>query len=161
MSAANKVAYCGGQIRRRLIWIVVAALMSTWVWYWLRPSSWQVTVMVFGIGIAYALAWLVVAIINWYRAKAALAAISPGVAMSLDRLGVWIHGIGMAWPEIAQISVTQGRFGGSPSLNVKRLDGHVVSVSLADLDMMAGTIDAAVRSYSSGTQQIDTAKLGN
>lgn len=81
--------------------------------------------------------------------------------MTLDRLGVWIQGVGMAWPEIEKISVAQGRFGGSPSLKISRVDGQAVSVSLADLDVMAGTIDAAVRTYSSGAQHIDASKLGN
>ncbi|MCL2736415.1 MAG: hypothetical protein FWD75_07265 [Propionibacteriaceae bacterium] len=162
MSAANKVAYYGNQIRSRVLWLVVAMIVCVWIWLWQRQSmSGSDTGLLFGAGLLYSLIWLGVAIVNWSRAKSALSAISPGVAAAVDRQGMWLAGVGMAWPEIAQVAIAPGRFGGSPNLSVKRVDGHVSKISVADLDVAPGTIDAAVRSYSNGTQSIDTSRLGN
>ncbi|MCL2783980.1 MAG: hypothetical protein FWD55_00810 [Propionibacteriaceae bacterium] len=162
MSAANKVAYYSGQIRVRILWLIVAIAICAWIWIWQRSVlTPQVTGMLFGVGIAYSAIWLALAVINWRRAKSALAAISPGVAAAVDRRGIWLQGTGMAWPEIGSVAIKTGRFSSSPRLLVTRIDGQVISISVADLDVMPGTIDAAVRTFSSGTQWIDTSKLGN
>jgi len=162
MSAANKVAYFSSQIRARLLWLVIAVLICVWIWVWQRQSlSGTTTALLFGVGIVYSAIWLAVAFINWLRARRSLSAISPGVAAAVDRQGMWLAGTGRAWPEIAQIDIAPGRFGGSPNLSVKGVDGRVSSICLADLDVMPGTIDSAVRSYSAGTHAINTAKLGN
>ena len=162
MSAANRVAYRGSQIRARVLWLVVAICAMVIITVWQRRNlQFQDMVLLFAIGSAYFALWLVAAIVNWYRAKSALASIAPGVAAAVDRRGIWLKGVGMPWPEIAQVWITPGRFGGSPALAVKRLDNEVVRVSLADLDVMPGTIDAAIRAYSYGNHWIDTSKLGN
>jgi hypothetical protein len=162
MSAANRVAYFGSQIRSRLIWLGVSVLICAAILIWQRQSlsgSW--IPLLFAIGMAYSLVWLVIAIVSWARAKSALAAISPGVAAAVDRRGFWLAGQGLAWPEIAAITINRGRFGGSPHLRVQRVDGQQAEVSLAVLDALPGTIDAAVRAYSSGTHWIDTSKMGH
>ncbi len=162
MPATNKVAYCSRQIRSRLIWLLVSIVICFWIWLWQRQSlDAAQTAWLFGIGIAYSLIWLGIAYLNWRRAKAALAQIAPGVAMTVSRAGIWLQGTGMAWPEIARVGIKRGRFGGSPALEVQHNQGAVASVSLAVLDTMPGSIDAAVRSYSAGTQKIDTSKLGH
>ncbi|MDR0285436.1 MAG: hypothetical protein LBI33_11220 [Propionibacteriaceae bacterium] len=162
MAAANRVAYTGSVVRGRVMWLVVAALMCTAIWVWQRTSmSASTTALMYGVGLGLSVVWLVVALINWARAKSALAAISPGIAAAVDRQGMWLKGTGMAWPEIARVAIMPSRFGGSPYLVVERVDGHLASISLADLDVIPGTIDAAVRSFSGGTQAIDTSKLGN
>jgi len=162
MSAANRVAYFSSQIRGRLLWLVVAIVICVWIWIWQQGTlSTAQGALLLGVGVAYSLVWLVVAIVNWLRAKSALTSISPGVAAAIDRQGIWLQGTGMAWPEISTISISPGRFGGSPNLSVTREDGHIESISLANLDVMPGTIDAAIRSYSAGAQWIDTSKLGN
>ena len=162
MSAASKVAYLGSQIRARLMWLVVSVIICFVIWRWQGQSlSGSYIGWFFAIGIGYSLIWLLVGVIGWSRAKAALAAISPGVAATVDRQGIWMQGTGMAWPQIAKVAITPGRFGGSPNLVVRRLDGPPVDISLALLDAMPGAIDAAVRAYSGGAQWIDTSKLGN
>lgn len=162
MPAANRVAYFSSQIRSRLMWLVIAVLICVGIWIWQRNNlSAGDTGLLFGIGIAYSLIWLGIAFVSWMRAKSALRAISPGVAAAVDRTGIWLQGAGMAWQDIAHILLTPGRFGGSPSLVVKGVDGHTSKVSLADLDVMPGTIDAAIRAYSGGTWAIDPTKLGN
>lgn len=162
MSAANKVAYYSSQIRGRVLWLVIAVAICVWIWIWQRRSLTPLySGLLFGVGSLYSLIWLVVALVKWKRAKAALTAISPSVAATVDRGGIWLQGTGMAWLEVSKIAITPGRFGGSPSLSVTRADGHIASISLADLDVMPGTIDAAIRSYSAGTQRIDTSRLGN
>lgn len=162
MAAANKVAYYGSQIRSRLIWLVFAVLICVWIWFWQRQAlSGSSTGWLFGVGIAYSLIWLAVAFFSWLRARSALAAISPGVAAAVDRRGIWLAGTGLAWAQIARVTILPGRYGGSPNLAVTGTNGQTSRISLADLDVMPGTIDAAIRSYSAGTQWIDTTKLGN
>jgi len=162
MAAANKVAYLGSQIRSRLIWLGVSIVLCIVIWRWqAEVVSGEVIGWLFGIGIAYSLIYLLIGIFNWQRAKSALAAISPGVAATVDRQGIWMQGTGMAWPQIAKVAITPGRFGGSPNLVVRRVDGPAVDISLALLDALPGTIDTAVRAYSGGAQSLDTSKLGN
>ena len=162
MSAANKVAYYSGQIRGRILWLIISIAICVWIWLCQRSAlSPMYTGLLFGVGILYSLIWLMIAVIGWKRAKNALSAISPGVAAQVDRTGIWLQGTGMAWSQVKRIAISPGRFGGSPVLNVTRMDGNVARISLADLDVMPGTIDAAIRSYSAGTQHIDTSKLGN
>ncbi|MDR0488010.1 MAG: hypothetical protein LBG99_01155 [Propionibacteriaceae bacterium] len=162
MSAANRVAYAKSQIRSRVLWLIMSIVICTVIWMWRRATLTPVyTGLLFGIGLTYSVIWLIIAIMNHSRAKKALAAITPGVAAIVDRNGIWLQGTGMAWTEILKIDIAPGKFGGSPSLNVTRADGFVASISVADLDVMPGTIDAAVRSYSAGTQHVDTSTLGN
>jgi len=163
MSAANRVAYFGSQIRGRLMWLVLAVVVCFGIWIWQRASlSPRDTGLMFGVGIAYSLIWLAFAFVNWLRAKSALSAVSPGVAATVDRQGIWLQGVAIAWPQVARITIRPGRFGGTSSLLVKRADGAPpVKMSLALLDAMPGTIDSAIRAYSGGAQQIDTSKLGN
>jgi len=162
MSAANRVAYYSRQIRSRLLWLVVAIVICIWIWLWQRGTlSVAQGGMLLGLGVLYSLVWLMVAVINWSRAKSALSAVSPGVAVAIDRTGIWFASRAMAWPEISQVCLLPGRFGGSPNLAVTTQDGQVTRMSVADLDTMPGTIDAAIRSYSAGSQWIDTSKLGN
>jgi len=162
MSATNKVAYSSSQIRGRLTWLVVSVVWCVVIWLWQRQSlSTSQTAILFGVGIAYSLIWLGIAVVSWMRAKRALAAISPGVAVTVDRQGMWVQGTGLAWAQIAGVAAVPGRFGGSPLLRVSPVAGPRQTISLANLDVMPGTIDAAIRAYSAGTQWIDTAKLGN
>ena len=162
MSAANRVAYYTSQIRSRLLWLVISVVICIWIWLWQRGMmSVQQGALLVGVGVLYSLIWLGVAFVNWRRAKSALSAISPGIAAAIDRQGIWIQNRAIAWPEISQVSMLPGRFGGSPNLTVTTQDGQVTSMSVADLDVMPGTIDSAIRSYSAGTQWIDTSKLGN
>jgi len=162
MSAANRVAYYSKQIRSRLLWLLVSVVICVWVWIWQQTMlSTKQGALLLGLGIFYSLIWLGIAVINWSRAKSALSAISPGVAVAIDRHGIWIGNTGMQWPEIEQVSILPNRFGGSANLTVTTQDGQVSSISVANLDVMPGTIDAAIRSYSAGTQWIDTSKLGN
>jgi len=162
MSAANRVAYFSSQIRSRLLWLVISAVICVWIWIWQQRVLTTVQGgVLLGLGILYSLIWLGISVINWSRAKSALSAISPGVAVAIDRYGIWMRDKGMQWPEISQVSILPGRFGGSPHFTVTTGDGQVASMSVADLDVMPGTIDSAIRSYSAGTQWIDTSKLGN
>ena len=162
MSATNRVAYAKSQIRSRILWLIVSIVICVVIWTWRRESLTPMyTGLLFGIGITYSLIWLIIAIVNHQRAKKALSAITPGLAATVDRTGIWLRGMGMAWTDITKIDITSGKFGGSPSLNVTRVDGVIASISVVDLDVMPGTIDAAIRSYSAGTQHIDTSTLGN
>ncbi|MDR2930215.1 MAG: hypothetical protein LBV06_04855 [Propionibacteriaceae bacterium] len=162
MSAANKVAYFVRQIRSRLVWLIIAAVICVWIWLWQRQTmSAQNVGFLFGVGMAYSLVWLVIAVVNWRRAKKTLASITPDVAMAVSRWGLWIQGASVPWSDVSRVAIAPGRFGGSPTLTVARVSGPVSSISLAVLDMMPGSIDAAIRAYSGGQQWIDTSKLGN
>jgi len=162
MSAANRVAYFGKQIRVRIWWLVVAIVLCVWIWIWQKGTLTPFQgMLLLGLGVVYSLVWVGVAVVGWIRAKSNLSSISPGVAAAIDRGGIWLQGASMAWPQIDKISINPARFGGSPNFCVKREDGFVASISLANLDVMPGTIDAAIRSYSAGTRWINTSKLGN
>ena len=162
MSAANRVAYYSSQIRSRLLWLIVSVVICVWVWLWQRGMlSVAQGVLLIGVGVLYSLIWVGVAFVNWRRAKAALAATSPGIAAAIDRNGIWMQNRAITWPEISHVALLPGRFGGSPSLAVTTQGGETTAMSVADLDVMPGTIDSAIRSYSAGTQWIDTSKLGN
>jgi len=162
MSAANRVAYYSRQIRSRVLWLIVAVVICVWIWLWQRGTLTLLQgVLLLGLGVVYSLVWLVLAIVNWRRAKSALESISPGVAAAINRAGIWLAGKAIAWPDISAISILPARFGGSPNLTVTTNDGQVSKASLANLDVMPGTIDSAIRSYSAGTWWIDTSKLGN
>ncbi len=162
MSAANKVAYSGRQIRSRLLWLVVSVVICVWLWVWQRRSmSPAGTAAMFGLALVYSLIWLLIAFVNWRRAKSALKAIAPGVAVVVDRRGLWLQGVGVAWSQLSQIAIRPGRFRGSPVLMVRLSDGSTTRIPLANLNAMPGTIDSAIRSYSGGNWWIDTSKLGN
>jgi hypothetical protein len=162
MSAANKVAYCGSQIRQRLVWMVVAVMVCFVIWRWQGQAMTSLQVgMLFGLGLVYALIWLAIAFVRWLIARSGLSSVSSQVALAVNRQGLWLQGVGLSWSQIAQVAVTPGWFGGSPKLTVRRVDGEPMKMSLASLDAMPGTIDSAIRAYSGGAQRIDTSKLGN
>ena len=161
-SAMNRVLNARRMIPRRVIWLIISVIVCGFLWIWLRRGlSPLFAAIFFGIGIAYSVISLILAIVAWNNAKDIYASITPGVAVAVDRNGCWLQGIGMAWPEISRIHITPGRFGRLASLDITRLDGMVSSIPLPDLDVMPGTIDAAIRSYSGGKQHIDISKLGN
>jgi len=162
VAATNRVAYYRGQIRSRAMWLVMAVVMCFAIWMWQRASfTTTQTLWLFGVGLGYSLIWLALAIVGRARAASALKGITPGVAMSVDRLGIWMQGTGMAWPDITGVAVRRRWYGGAPFLAVAHAGGVEQRIPLANLDVMTGTIDAAVRAYSSGVWSVDTRKLGN
>ena len=161
LAAQNRVVVCGNQIRSRLVWLVIAVIISVWIYVWQRQTLTPLQAgLLVTVGVVYSGVWLIVAVVQWQRAKRALAGIMPGVAMAVDRRGIWLAGLGLAWPDIATVGLLPGR-GGSPDLVVSSLNGQTTGLPLANLEVMPGTIDAAIRAYSSGSRWLDTSKLGN
>lgn len=160
MAAATRVTYWRKQIRRRIIWFAVMIPILAWLYFrqYTLPPGMQMGWMLVIIA-SYSVIWLAVSIVGWVRAKSQLKAISPGIAAAIDRRGIWLQGIGLAWGEIAGVALKPGLFKGSPSLVVTGSMGQSAQIALANLDVMPGTIDSAVRSYSAGTHRVDPAKL--
>jgi len=162
MPAAQRVALLARGIRGRLAWVGIALVVCIWIYLWQRNSLTPTMVAwLFGAGLGYSLIWLIMSIIQWGRAKSALSSIAPGVAARIDRQGIWLQGVFLPWPAIAQIVARSRRFSMAPRLQIIGLDGQRYRLDLGELDIMPGTIDASIRTFSGGTHSIDTSKLGN
>jgi hypothetical protein len=115
----------------------------------------------FGITVGISLLLVIISIVTLIiRAKAARN-LPQGIAAAVDRQGMWMMGSGMGWNDVEAIRVKRGYFGSSMTLRVARTHGEELSLKLENLDVMTGTIDAAVRAYSGGSHFVDTTRLGH
>ncbi|MCL1907182.1 MAG: hypothetical protein FWG08_04625 [Propionibacteriaceae bacterium] len=161
-TAQARVAMARSRIPMRVVWVIFAALISG-VLYYLRKEMFTPLFagLLFGLSIGISLLMLLQSIFAWIGAKKYLAKLPQGIAAAVDRQGVWVRGTGMAWADVTALRVTRGNFGRAPTFQVTRIDGQVASLQLDDVDVMAGTIDAAVRAYSAGAHYVDTTSLGH
>jgi hypothetical protein len=162
MAATQRVASCASMIRSRLMWLLVSVVICVWIYIWKRDSLTGVTVVaLFAAGIGYSVLWVVISLVSWIRAKAALGDITPGVATKIDRNGIWMQSVSLPWSGIDKIVAQSGRFGRPATIRVYNQVGEAARVPINVLDVMPGTIDASIRAFSNGAHWIDTSKLGN
>ncbi|MDR1386172.1 MAG: hypothetical protein LBJ44_01005 [Propionibacteriaceae bacterium] len=160
MPAAERVAYYSGLVRSRLIWLVVAVGLCAAIWVWQRLDLARGMQLLL-IGLAYSAIWLAASLVGLANSRRLLKSIGQGTAVRVGPWGIDLAGAVLAWPDVALVSTTRGRFGSGPRLDVRTVQGQVRRLPFMYLDTMPGTIDAAVRAYSRGTKWLDTSRLGN
>jgi hypothetical protein len=152
------------RIIMRIGFLVFSILICAFIYY-MRHNFYprRYFVVYFSVIIGLAFAFLLLSIFSWGVAWATLREVPAGIATAVDRRGIWMYGYGLRWDDVWSIHIDKKLyyFGWSPTINITRRDGAVMTMSLDHLDVMPGSIDAAVRSYSAGTHFVDISILGH
>lgn len=116
-----------------------------------------------GVSTAISVVYLVVSLIQLWRASRALARIGHGRALQIRREGVLFDPQGRAVFIPADQIEFVGTGGRAPvpgsNLVIRTTDGTRFRVPLMYLDAMPGTLDGAIRAYSGGRLELDVSSL--
>lgn len=144
--------------------ITVAALIGVLLYVW-RAHQWQFSEVfamltwVLSLSAAIGIATLVARLVWLARLRAGLRAVGEGVAMGLSSWGIEYTDGHAAWDEIAHVAAARGKLGHGYRLRVERTDGSSFDFPLEGLGILPGTLDAAVRAYSTGRHGVDLSVL--
>lgn len=104
-------------------------------------------------------ATLVARLVWLARLRAGLRSVGQGVALVVSSWGIEYADGHAAWDEIARVAVAKGKLGQGYRLRVERIDGSWFDFQLEGLGILPGTLDAAVRAYSTGRHGVDLSVL--
>ena len=162
MPATQRVAHFRAMIRSRLIWFALAVVICVAIYVWQRQHlDGLSTVALFVMGLGFSAVWVVIAVVGHLAAKRSLDSIGEGTAVTVDRDGIELAGARTPWTQVAKVATARGRLGMGPDLLVTDAAGTSRTVPLSYLDTLPGTLDSAIRAYSSGRHWLDTSGLDN
>ncbi len=158
--AYQRARKLGSTVRSRLIGLVITGLICGGIWWWRKDNlTTSETYWLFGIVLGISGVFVAIALIRWALAKRELASIGAGPAFIMVRQGIMLPQGRIAWPEVTELGL-RTRFGKTfPSFYVAGPNLPRWETSTANLDMLPGTIDTAVRALSNGEAKLDLSKL--
>ena len=100
-------------------------------------------------------------LIRYRQTRGQLRSIGYGTAIRIGPPGIQVAGLAASWPYVGSVAVTKGRFGRSPALTLRLIDGRQSQVPLDQVTVFPATLDSSVRAFSSGRQGVDLTALEN
>lgn len=158
-AAAAKLAQKRGELRQRIISLVISIAIGVAIWYFYREQLGNFGPWVIALSSAAGLVWLVISLIGWLIARRELRRVGEGPAVAVTRDGIWALGQWTPWPTVGSLSAAAGRWGRTPDLVIAPRDANPVKVPMDYLDTLPATLDSAVRALSGGRSWIDLSRL--
>jgi hypothetical protein len=157
---AEKVARRRRMMRSRLISLGLSLVIVVALYLWLPDESTGVGYVVLtAVLLGVSLAWFLIVLVAYRRAKAELDGLGAGTAVRIGRGGVEVAGLGAGWPEVAGLAAVKGGLGRSPQLALTLTDGRRSAVSLDHVSVFPATLDSTARAYSAGRHGVDLSAL--
>ncbi len=169
--AYQRARKLGAAVRSRVIGLLITAAVCGGIWwwrkddmttenvYWMFDMTTENVYWMFGVALGISVVLIAITTIRWALAKRELSNIGIGPAFVMVRQGIMLPQGRVAWPEVTEIGL-RTRFGKAfPSFYVAGLGLPRWETSTGNLDVLPGTIDAAVRALSNGEASLDLTKL--
>ena len=117
--------------------------------YFQLGQEWSLIMVaaMFGVWFSVSAFWLVVSAVSWVSASRDLRRIGTGPAVTVSSSGIGLNGRRFAWPEVSRVWAAGGYSGAGPKLVVQTYAGDWEQIPFSFLDVMPGTLDAALRAY--------------
>lgn len=161
---ANVVAVRTRRLVLRVVSLVITTLLNVAFWWFTKdqPPWWRWWVI--GLSMGVSVLYLVIAIIQLWRARHALKHIGHGEAFEIRRDGVVWDPDGPDPKFLPDDQITFiGTGGRAPvpgtNLIIRTRDDARHKVPLMYLDTLPGTLDGALRAYTSGAMHLDVTSL--
>jgi hypothetical protein len=155
----DKVARRRRMMRSRLISLGLSVIIVVALYFWLPGATGVGYVLLTGVLLGVSLAWFLVVLVSYRRAKAELAGLGAGTALRIGQAGVEVAGLFASWPEVARLAVVKGGLGRSPQLALTVTDGRRSTVPLDQVSVFPATLDSTARAYSAGRHGVDLSAL--
>lgn len=161
---ANLLATRKRGVVGRVISLIITLGFNALFWWLTRNQEGDWRWWIIGVTTGLSVLYVVIAIIQVWRASRALQKIGSGVALDINRHGLWWDPQGenatfISLSDIAFIG-TKGR---APvpgtNLAIETTSGARYRVPLMYLDALPGTLDGALRAYSGGAVLLDVSSL--
>lgn len=141
----------------RLISLGITVVLMVVFWWWRREEFAAVggaVWVLYGLSLAVSLSFVAWAVVRWRRAVGETALVGEGLALVLGHAGVELPDARIPWDDLQAVRTVRGRWLHGPVLLVEQ-GGRSWSFPVEALDILPGSLDAAVRVYSSGRHGVD------
>ena len=149
-------------VRGRIISLVITVVILVVIYFWQRDElAGTGFIPIYAVVLGIPVVWLVVVLIRYLQTRSQLRSIGYGTAIRIGPLGIQVAGLAASWPYVGSVAVTKGRFGRSPALTLRLIDGHHSLVPLDQVTVFPATLDGSVRAFSAGRHGVDLSALEN
>jgi hypothetical protein len=149
-------------VRSRLVSLGITVALLTAIYFWRRDQQQGAgSFVVYGVVLGVSIAWLLVTLVSYLRAKRDLAAVGSGVAVRIGPPGIEVAGLYASWPDVAKVATVKGGLGRGPALELTATNGTRARVPLEQISVFPATLDSTTRAYSSGRHGVDLSALDN
>jgi hypothetical protein len=164
---AEKVSRRRRLMRSRLTSLVITVVLMIALYLW-RGAQLQGAgfFAVYGLVFGVSLAWFLVTLIAYRRARSALAGMGTGTAVRIGPPGIQVAGLAAPWSQVS--AVTTVNLGRGPAmlargaaLRLQLTDGRRADLPLDQVSVLPGTLDGTVRAFSGGRFGVDLSALEN
>ena len=158
----EKVARRKALVRSRIISLVITVAVLGVIYLWQRDQL-QGTgfLVVYAVVLGIPVIWLVVVLIMYARARAALRTLASGIAVRVGPPGIEVAGLGAYWPQVASVAAVKPGPGKGPVLRLRLVDGRQASVPFEQITVFPASVDSAVRAFSASRHGVDLSALDN
>ncbi len=157
---AQKVARRRRLVRSRLLSLGITIVIMVVIYLWQREQLrgagfFAVYGLVFGISIAF----VIVTLIGYLRARRQLTSIGSGTAIRIGAPGIQIAGLAAPWSQVAVVDTVKGGIGRGPALRLTLTDGRSAALPLDQVTVFPATVDTTARAFSGGRHGVDLGAL--
>jgi hypothetical protein len=148
--------------RVRLISLGVTVVILATLYGWLHERfdhNLDVTIGIYAFVVVVGIAWSAFSYIAYRISRRAATAVGQGIALRISRRGVQLAEVFVAWPDVAELTTTKGRWPTGPELSMRHVNGESAAVPLEQLDIRPATVDGTARAYSAGRHGVDLSAL--
>lgn len=149
-------------VRGRIISLVITVVILVAIYFWQRDQlEGTGFIPVYAVVLGIPVVWLVVVVIRYLQTRGQLRSIGYGTAVRVGAPGIQVAGLAASWPYVGSVAVIKGRFGRSPALTLRLIDGRQSQVPLDQVTVFPATLDGSVRAFSAGRHRVDLSALEN
>jgi hypothetical protein len=158
----EKVARRKALVRSRIISLVITAAVLVAIYLWQRDQL-QGTgfLVVYAVVLGIPVVWLIVVLIMYLRARAALRTLASGIAIRVGPPGIEVAGLGAPWSHLASVAAVKPGPGKGPVLRLRLVDGRQSAVPFEQITVFPASVDSAVRAFSASRHGVDLSALDN
>lgn len=147
-------------LRGRIITLVLTCVILAGLYLWRgEEMAGTGTVVIYSVILGVSLAWLLVYLAIYLRARKQARSVGTGTALCIDRRGVEVAGTAVPWAQVVAIAATKARWGNGSDIEVRRTDGEPLRVPLDHINVRPATLDLTARAYSAGRHGVDLQAL--
>jgi hypothetical protein len=148
------------RVRSQVVSLVITVIVLVAIYLWQRDqTAGQGFSAIYGVVLGISLAWFLVYLVVYLRAKRELARVGTGIALRIDRYGVEVSGTFVPWAEVRSLAAASPGLGRPAVLRLERVTGEPLSVPLNQIQVRPATLDLTARAYSAGRHGVDLQAL--
>ena len=147
-------------VRGRIVSLAITVVILVAIYFWQRDElEGTGFIPVYAVVLGIPIVWLAVVVIRYLQTRGQLRSMGYGTAIRIGPPGIQVAGLAASWPYVGSVAVTKGRFGRSPALTLRLIDGRQSQVPLDQVTVFPATLDGSVRAFSAGRQRVDLSAL--